>query len=135
MLVGCGVAAFGGVRHWMVNNGSTVCRHLIVFVPSSNRAGMPQILSLSLRLRHILGTFRLSQGTFKLAQFIYWMLRARICLLRRTIMYTHARQSFYVILGVTRHSTQKRAHLISILIRWVRCCFASKSSAHLVGGL
>jgi hypothetical protein len=22
MLVGCGVAAFGGVRHWMVNSGS-----------------------------------------------------------------------------------------------------------------
>jgi hypothetical protein len=24
MLVGCGVAAFGGVWHWMVNNGSAL---------------------------------------------------------------------------------------------------------------
>jgi hypothetical protein len=23
ILVGCGIAAFGGVRHWMVNNGTS----------------------------------------------------------------------------------------------------------------
>lgn len=44
-------------------------------------------------------------------------------------MHTHARQSFHVILGVTRHSTTKKARLISVFIRWDRRYFASKCSA------
>jgi hypothetical protein len=31
MLVGCGVAAFGGVQHWMVNNGTVLVQPMSQF--------------------------------------------------------------------------------------------------------